>query len=59
MKYKVIKRFKDTHDNDHIYEVGDKYPHKGRLDKERVLSLTTTINNCGEPFIVEVGEGDD
>lgn len=56
MKYQVIKRFKDTRDNDHIYEIGDKYPYKGRVDKERALSLMTENNNCGEPFIVEVGE---
>lgn len=56
MKYQVIKRFKDTHDDGHIYELGDKYPRKGRVDKERALSLLTENNNCGEPFIVEVGE---
>lgn len=59
MKYQVSKRFKDTHDNDHIYAVGDKYPRKGKLDKERLMSLTTTNNNCGEPFVVEIGEGDE
>jgi len=56
MKYQVIKRFKDTYDSDHIYEIGDKYPRKGRVDKERVQSLITENNNCREPFIVEVGE---
>lgn len=56
MKYQVIKRFKDTHDDGHIYEIGEKYPRKGRLDKERTLSLLTENNNCGEPFIKEVGE---
>ena len=56
MKYQVIKRFKDTHDKNHIYEAGDKYPRKGKLDQERAMSLATKMNNCGEPFIVEVGE---
>ncbi|BDH62116.1 hypothetical protein MTP04_22460 [Lysinibacillus sp. PLM2] len=56
MKYKVIKQFKDLQDNDHIYEVGHKYPRKGRANKERVEELMSSNNKIGEPLIVEVGD---
>lgn len=28
--YKVINRFRETHHNNHIYEVGDTYPAEGK-----------------------------
>lgn len=56
MKYQVIKDFNDSHDNNHRYHVGDKYPRKGRVKKERVDELSGSDNVIGVPFIVEVGE---
>lgn len=56
-KYETIERFKDS-DSGHIYNVGEKYPHKGRAKKERVEALSTSENKVGRPFIREVEEGD-
>lgn len=57
MKYKVIKKFRDLQDNAYIYNVGDKYPRKGRLNKERVEELMSNNNKMGIPLIMEI-EGD-
>lgn len=59
MKYEVIKKFRDTQDKNHIYEAGDKYPHKGKLNKERADELAGTSNSYGYPFIKEVDDDDD
>ncbi|MDN4609127.1 hypothetical protein [Sporosarcina highlanderae] len=56
MKFQVINRFRDTKDKGHIYEVGDKYPRKGRLNKERAETLAGTSNKYGYPFIEEIEE---
>lgn len=56
MKYQVIHKFRDLQDNDHIYKVGDKYPHSGRIKKERVEELSGITNKIGKPLIKEVGE---
>lgn len=56
MKYKVIRKFRDTQDKNHVYEVGEKYPHKGRVDKERAEQLAGKKNKYGYPFIKEVDE---
>lgn len=50
MEYEVIKKFKDIQTG-HIYEIGDKYPHKGRLTKTRIAELASTKNKIGEPLI--------
>ncbi|MGA3598583.1 hypothetical protein [Lysinibacillus agricola] len=57
MKYKVIKQFRDLQDNDHIYNIGDKYPYKGRVNKERVAELKSNDNKIGLSLIAEI-EGD-
>ncbi|RDV25317.1 hypothetical protein [Lysinibacillus capsici] len=58
-KYKVIHEFRDLQDEDHIYNVGDKYPRKGRIVKPRVEELISSDNKIGVPLIMEVsGEGD-
>jgi hypothetical protein len=59
MKYQVIKDFKDLQDDNHIYHVGDKYPRKGRVKKERVEELLGAENKIGVPLIVEVGGEDE
>lgn len=53
-KYKVIRKFKDLQDDNHIYNVGDKYPRKGRVKKDRVEELLSSNNKIGEPLIVAV-----
>lgn len=58
MSYIVIKDFKDLQDSNHIYRVGDKYPHKGRAKKERLEELSGSDNRRGIPLIKEVdGDG--
>ena len=55
--YKVIVRFMDLQDNNHIYEVGDIYPRKGsdpRLD--RISELAGSENKIGHPLIEEIKE---
>ena len=42
--YKVINRFKETHHNDHIYEVGDDYPVKGKKLVEKRADFLTNIH---------------
>lgn len=56
MAFKVIHKFKDLQDDYYIYEVGDKYPRKGRAKKERIEELEGSDNKIGEPLIVKAGE---
>lgn len=58
MKYQVIRKFRDTQDKDYIYEVGEKYPHKGKVNKERADELSGASNKYGYPFIKEVDRDD-
>lgn len=55
-KHVVIYRFKDLQDNDHVYNVGDKFPRKGRVKKTRIEELMSSENKIGKPLIVEVKE---
>ena len=58
--YKVIERFKDLKDENRIYEVGDKFPRKGkRVSKARLAELSGSENRRGRPVIAEVEEGDE
>lgn len=53
--YKAIERFKDLKDDKHLYEVGDKYPRKGkRVSKARIAELSGSDNKRGRPVIEEV-----
>lgn len=60
MVYKVIKKFKDLKDNDHIYEVDDIYPRKDikleDISHKRIKELTTKKNKIGEILIEEIKE---
>lgn len=57
MSYKVISPFLDLEDKDQRkYKVGDEY--KGKVNKERLHTLTTSENAYGRPFIEEVTEKD-
>lgn len=55
MKYKVVHRFRDLQDNDHIYKVGDTYPRKEikieDVAPERIEELSGTQNKIGEILI--------
>lgn len=55
ISYKVIVDFKDLRDDSHEYKVGDKYPHSGEVDEERVKQLMTPTSMRG-PLIAEVTE---
>ena len=53
--YRVIKRFYDLTDNNHLYEVGDSYPRDGLSPSlERVQSLMTDENRQHKPLIKEI-----
>ena len=55
--YKVIERFKDLKDDNFIYNVGDKFPRKGkRVSKARLAELSGTENRRGRAVIEEVEE---
>lgn len=57
MAYKAIERFKDLKDDKYVYEVGDKYPRKGkRVSKARIAELLGSENRRGRPVIEEVEE---
>lgn len=56
MSHVVVKDFKDLQDDNYIYRVGDKFPHKGRAKKERIEELSGSDNLRGEPLIEEEGD---
>ena len=60
MIYKVIEKFKDLKDNDHIYEVNDIYPRKDvkleDIPQKRIKELTTKKNKIGKILIKEIKE---
>jgi hypothetical protein len=63
MVYKVIEKFKDLKDNDHIYEVNDIYPRKDikleDIPQKRIKELTTTKNKIGKILIEKIKEEPD
>lgn len=55
--YRVIKQFADLQDGNHVYYVGDKFPHNGRrVAKARLTELETSANKIGQPLIEYVKE---
>lgn len=53
--WKVIYKFRDLKDNDHIYEVGDTYPREGKkASRRRIAELSGNTNAIGTPLIEEV-----
>ena len=55
--YKVIKSFYDLKDNNHVYSVGDTFPHNGvEVGSERIAELSSDKNLQGVPLIEEVAE---
>ena len=50
--YKVIHKFLDLQDKNHLYKVGDTYPRRGkRANAERVAELSGSANKIGKPLI--------
>ena len=55
--YKVIKHFVDLQDNNHPYNVGDKFPHDGlSVTDGRLAELAGNRNKQGVPLIEKVEE---
>ncbi|MER2111169.1 MAG: termination factor Rho [Solibacillus isronensis] len=54
-KHKVVREFKDTKHNGHIYKVGDSYPKEGeKATKARLEELSSTKNKYKKIYIEEV-----
>lgn len=55
--YRVIKAFRDLKDNNHVYSVGDTFPHNGvEVVAERIAELASDKNRLGVPLIEEIAE---
>ena len=55
--YKVIERFADLQDSNHVYEVGDTFPRKGlEVSDERLAELAGVHNKQHKPLIAKVAE---
>lgn len=58
-EYKVVRRFKETKHDGHVYEVGDSYPKEGsKATKTRLEELSTKKNKEEQIFIEEVAPKD-
>lgn len=56
--YKVLYQFADLQDHEHVYRVGDVYPHSVDVEvsDERLEELTTARNRIGVPLIGQAEE---
>lgn len=55
--YRVIVRFCDLQDGNHVYQPGDEYPRAGlQVDAERLNELSSDKNRRKTPLIREVTE---
>lgn len=53
--YKVIVRFMDLQDENHIYEVGDTFPRDGvKVGADRINELMSCANKIGCPLIEKI-----
>lgn len=53
--YKVVKKFVDLQDKNHLYNVGDCYPRRGKdVSENRIQELATSNNKIGVPLIKEI-----
>ena len=58
MKYRVIKRFTDLQDGNHLYNEGDTFPREGvTVTEERLVELSTAANRRHIPLIEAVEDG--
>lgn len=56
MPYKVIRHFIDLQDENHSYNVGDKFPHNGiSISKRRIAELSSANNKQNTPLIAWSG----
>ena len=56
--YRVIKRFTDLQDGNHLYIEGDTFPREGvTASEERLVELSTTANRRRIPLIEAVKDG--
>ena len=54
MEYRVIKKFRDLQDDEHVYNVGDGFPRDGYSPSgKRISSLLSGANKLGVPVIEE------
>ena len=57
MSYKVIHYFTDLQDNNHPYQVGDKFPRQGAVvSEDRLKALSSKNNKLGKVLIELVSE---
>lgn len=57
MGYVVIVRFADLKDGKHLYEVGDKFPRRGKTaTKERIRELSSEDNRMWKAVIKEIAD---
>lgn len=55
--YKVIRKFHDTKNTDHVYDVGDLYPVTGyKPTKTRINELLKGTNKYGRIYLEEIKE---
>ena len=55
--YKVISRFADLQDCNHVYEAGDTFPREGtKVTEERLAELSGYDNRQKKPLIEKVEE---
>ena len=60
MKYRVIKRFTDLQDGNHLYIEGDTFPRDGvTVTEARLQELSTAANRQGVPLIQAAEEDRD
>ena len=53
--YEVIKKFTDSQDGNHVYNVGDTYPREGYTpSEERITELATDKNRQKTPLIAKI-----
>lgn len=53
--YKVIHKFIDLKENNHLYCVGDIFPHnEAEINPKRIDELSSNKNRLGIPLIVEI-----
>lgn len=55
--YKVVYKFKDLSDDEHVYNVDDIFPREGHeVSFARIRELASDKNKIGKPLIEEVVE---
>lgn len=53
--YRVVARFADLQDREHVYYPGDAFPRDGaEVSEERLRELSTADNRLGKPLIEKV-----